>query len=198
MIYIQLLGLFLILKRRALTADQLRTIYPVKWEIKHTLEAETEFDTIAYKKGNSMIKQMYYYIGDENFSKGLSKYFNQYHWNNTEFEDFINKMVEAAGEKFSDLKDLCHSWIQKAGLNEISLDMENDQTTKKITKYVVKQNPCLEQFPNMITHIVDFLFVYDFEDNSKNKVLKMQIIEPKNETYFDFSNELAPKLVFLN
>jgi aminopeptidase N len=50
----------------------------------------------------------------------------------------------------------------------------------------------------MITHIVDFLFGYDFDDDTKNKVFKRQIIEPKNETVFDFSNELAPKIVFLN
>ena len=185
-------------KGRALTDDQLRTTHPVKGEINDTLEAETQFDNIVYQKGSSMVKQMYYYIGDENFSKGLSKYFNEFHWNNTEFEDFINKMVEAAGEKYSNLKDLCHNWIQKAGLNEISLDMETNPTTKKIKKFIVKQKPCLEQFPNMITHIVDFLFVYDFEDDSKNKVFKRQVIEPKNETSFDFSNELAPKLVFLN
>ena len=185
-------------KGRALTADQLRTTHPVKGEIKDTLEAETEFDVIVYKKGSSMVKQMYYYIGDENFSKGLKSYFNEYHWTNTEFEDFINKMVEAAGDEFKNLKDLCHSWIQKAGLNEISLDMEKDNNTNKITKFVVKQTPCLEQFPNMITHIVDFLFVYDFDDDSKNKVFKRQIIEPKSETAFDFSNELAPKIVFLN
>ena len=184
-------------KGRALTADQLRTTHPVKGEIRDTLEAETEFDTIVYKKGSSMVKQMYYYIGNDNFSKGLSKYFNEFHWNNTEFEDFINKMVEAAGEEFKNLKDLCHNWIQKAGLNEISLDMEIDEA-KKIKKFVVKQKPCLEQYPNMITHIVDFLFVYDFDDDSKNKVFKRQVIEPKNETVFDFSNELAPKIVFLN
>ena len=184
-------------KGRALTADQLRTTHPVKGEIRDTLEAETEFDTIVYKKGSSMVKQMYYYIGNDNFSKGLSKYFNEFHWNNTEFEDFINKMVEAAGEEFKNLKDLCHNWIQKAGLNEISLDMEIDEA-KKIKKFIVKQKPCLEQYPNMITHIVDFLFVYDFDDDSKNKVFKRQVIEPKNETVFDFSNELAPKIVFLN
>ena len=184
-------------KGRALTADQLRTTHPVKGEIRDTLEAETEFDTIVYKKGSSMVKQMYYYIGNDNFSKGLSKYFNEYHWNNTEFEDFINKMVEAAGEEFKNLKDLSHNWIQKAGLNEISLDMEIDEA-KKIKKFIVKQKPCLEQYPNMITHIVDFLFVYDFDDDSKNKVFKRQVIEPKNETVFDFSNELAPKIVFLN
>ena len=185
-------------KGRALTADQLRTTHPVKGEIKDTLEAETEFDMIVYLKGSSMVKQMYYYIGDENFSKGLCNYFNEFHWNNTVFEDFINKMVEAAGEKFGNLKDLCHNWIQKAGANEISLNIQSDPNTNKISKFIVKQKPCLEEFPNMITHIVDFLFVYDFEDDSKNKVFKRQIIEPKNETVFDFSNELIPKIVFLN
>ena len=185
-------------KGRAITADQLRTTHPVKGEIKDTLEAETEFDIIVYKKGSSMVKQMYYYIGDENFSKGLSNYFNEFHWNNTVFEDFINKMVQSAGDKFNDLENLCHNWIKKAGLNEISLDMEVNEFTKKITKFVVKQKPCLEQFPNMITHIVDFLFVYDFDDDSKNKVFKRQVIEPKPETSFDFSNEKEPKIVFLN
>ena len=185
-------------KGRALTADQLRTTHPVKGEIKNTLEAETEFDVIVYEKGSSMVKQIYYYLGDDNFSKGLSKYFNEYHWKNTDFEDFINKMIEAAGENFNNLKDLCHNWIQKAGLNEISLDMENDPNTNKITKFIVKQKPCLEQHPNLITHIVDFLFIYDFEEDSKNKIFKRQIIEPKSETSFDFSNELTPILVFLN
>jgi aminopeptidase N len=185
-------------KGRALTADQMKNTHPVKGEIKDTLEAETEFDTIVYKKGSSMVKQMYYYIGDENFSKGLGLYFNQYHWNNTVFEDFIGKMVEAAGDKFSNLKDLCFNWIQKAGLNEISLEIDSDKNTNKINKFIVKQKPCLEQFPNMITHIVDFLFIYDFEDDTKNKVFTRQIIEPKNETNFDFSSELLPKIVFLN
>ena len=190
--------LFNMNKGRALTADQLRTTHPVKGIIKDTLEAETEFDVIVYKKGSSMVKQMYYYIGDKNFSKGLSNYFNEFHWNNTVFEDFINKMVEAAGDKYNDLKELCDNWIKKAGLNEISLDVQSDPNNNKITKFIVKQKPCLEQFQNMITHIVDFLFVYDFEDEAKNKVFTRQIIEPKSETKFDFSNELMPKIIFLN
>jgi aminopeptidase N len=190
--------LFNMNKGRALTADQLRTTHPVKGIIKDTLEAETEFDVIVYKKGSSMVKQMYYYIGDKNFSKGLSNYFNEFHWNNTEFEDFINKMVEAAGDKYNDLKELCDNWIKKAGVNEISLDVQIDPNNNKISKFIVKQKPCLEQFQNMITHIVDFLFIYDFEDETKNKVFTRQIIEPKSETKFDFSNELMPKIIFLN
>ena len=123
------------------------TTHPVMGEIKDTDEAETEFDEIVYEKGSSMVKQMYYYIGDENFSKGLSLYSNQYHWNNTVFEDFIGKMVEAAGDKFNNLNDLCFNWIQKAGLNEISLDMEVNEKTNKIdNNFESKYNKVIKLF----------------------------------------------------
>ena len=190
--------LFADYKGFAYSADQMVTTHPVMGEIKDTDEAETEFDEIVYEKGSSMVKQMYYYIGDEFFSKGLKLYFEKYKWDNTTFDDFIGKMVEVAGGHLSDLGKLCNEWFKKAGLNEISLDMTTDEKTGKINKFIVKQKPCLEQFPNMITHIVDFIFIYDYKDLSKNKIFEKKIIEPKNETVFDFSNETAPKIVFLN
>ena len=190
--------LFADYKGFAYSADQMVTTHPVMGEIKDTDEAETEFDEIVYEKGSSMVKQMYYYIGDEFFSKGLKSYFQKYKWDNTTFDDFIGKMVEVAGEKLNNLNELCNEWFKKAGLNEISLDMSIDESTGKINKFIVKQKPCLEQHANMITHIVDFIFIYDYKDLSKNKIFERKIIEPKNETVFDFSNELAPKIVFLN
>ena len=141
---------------------------------------------------------MYYFIGDEAFSNGLKSYFKKYGWGNTVFDDFINEMINAAGEKLKNLKDMCHLWLQKAGLNEISLNMEVDPNTDLITKFIVNQKPCLEAHPNLINHKVDFLFIYDFEDLSKNKVFEKQFIEAKPETVFDFSKEKAPLVVFLN
>ena len=185
-------------KGYAYSADQKPTTHPVMSEVKNTDVAETDFDVIVYEKGSSMVKQMYYFIGDEAFSKGLKSYFKKYGWSNTVFDDFINEMIAAAGDKLSNLKDLCNLWLQKAGLNEISLTMEVDPNTKLITKFVVNQKPCLEEHPNLITHMVDFLFIYDFEDLTKNKVFEKQLIENKPETVFDFSKELAPKVVFLN
>jgi aminopeptidase N len=174
-------------KGYAYSADQKPTTHPVMSEVKDTDVAETDFDVIVYEKGSSLVKQMYYFIGDEAFNKGLKSYFKKYAWNNTVFEDFINEMINAAGDKLKNLKDMCHLWLQKAGLNEISLNMEVNQNTNLITKFVVNQKPCLEQYPNLINHMVDFLFIYDFEDFSKNKVFEKQLIEAKPETVFDFS-----------
>jgi aminopeptidase N len=185
-------------KRMAITSDQMINTHPIKIEIKDTSEVETKFDDIIYKKGSSIIKQIFYYLGEKNFSNGLIKYFNEFKYKNVEFEDFVNKMIEASGNKLKDLRELCYNWILREGVNEISLDIEIEQKTKKIIKFVVKQKPYLEQYPYMITHFVDFLFLYDFYDFSKNKVFKKVKIEPKTETIFDFSKELEPKLIFLN
>ena len=185
-------------KGYAYSADQKATTHPVMSEVKDTDVAETDFDLIVYEKGSSIVKQMYYVIGDEAFNKGLKSYFKKYAWNNTVFDDFINEMINAAGDKLKNLKEMCHLWLQKAGLNEVSLTMEVDPKTNLITKFVVNQKPCLEAHPNLIYHMVDFLFIYDFEDLNKNKVFEKQLIEAKPETVFDFSKETAPKVVFLN
>ena len=58
-------------------------------EVKDTDVAETDFDVIVYEKGSSLVKQMYSFIGDEAFNKGLKGYFKKYAWNNTVFNDFI-------------------------------------------------------------------------------------------------------------
>ena len=182
----------------AFTADQAPTTHPVMGNIRDTDEAESNFDEIVYTKGSSIVKQIYYYIGDKAFSEGLSNYFHQYEWTNTTFDQFIDKMVEAAGERLKDLKELCKSWLQKAGLTEISLDLDIDTNTNTISKFIVKQKPCLEAFNNYQLHYVDFLFIYDFEDQSKNKVFKCQTIEAKSETIFDYTKEAAPLAILLN
>ena len=185
-------------KGYAYSADQKSTTHPVMSEVKDTDVAETGFDEIVYEKGSSIVKQLYYYIGEEAFNKGLRSYFKKYGWGNTVFDDFINEMINSAGDKLNNLKDMCHLWLKKAGLNEVSLDMEIDSNTNLITKFIVKQKPCLEKHPNLTNHIVDFLFIYDFKDFNKNKVFKKQFIEAKDETIFDFSKEKVPEAVFLN
>ena len=70
-------------KGYAYSIDQKPTTHPVMSEVKDTDVAETGFDVIVYQKGSSLVKQIYYYIGEEAFNKGLKTYFNKYGWANT-------------------------------------------------------------------------------------------------------------------
>ena len=48
----------------------------------NTSVAESIFDGITYSKGAATMKQLFYLMGEENFSKALASYFPKYEWKN--------------------------------------------------------------------------------------------------------------------
>jgi len=182
----------------AFREDQKSTTHPVFGEITDTEKAESNFDAIVYYKGSSLLKQMFYFIGQENFSNGLKSYFKKYAWTNTKFDDFVDKMVEALLESKQklnfDLKTLSNKWLQKAGLNQIEVVMEEDHEGR-LKKFDLKQTPTLSQHPNLQSHMIDILFVYENE----NKIFQKILVNPEEITSVsDIIGEVAPKAVILN
>lgn len=202
--YVTSMLLFGNYKGFAYRADQQSTTHPVMCDVKNTEVAETHFDEIVYEKGSSILKQMYYFIGDQNFSDGLKTYFENYKWGNTVFDDFINQMIAAISksQKHSmiNLKGLSNNWLKKAGLNEIELCMNVDHNDN-ISHFEVKQTPCLEEHPNLQTHMVDILFLNNIEsiNSDENKVFKNIIFNDQQQTVFNqFIGKKAPRAVILN
>lgn len=178
--------------------DQKTTTHPVMGDITDTDKAQSHFDAIVYYKGSSLLKQMFYFIGQDNFSRGLQDYFKKYAWTNTVFDDFVDKMVEAinsSGQKANfDLKALSKNWLLKAGLNQVEADWEED-SEGKIKSFNVKQTPCLSQHSNLQVHMIDILLVYEKE----NKVLKNILINAEEKTPInDLVGCAGPRAVFLN
>lgn len=182
----------------AFREDQKSTTHPVMGDITDTERAESHFDAIVYYKGSSLLKQMFYFIGQENFSNGLKSYFKKFAWTNTKFDDFVDKMVEALDDSKQkvnfDLKALSKKWLLQSGLNQIEVIMDEDDNGK-LKKFDIKQTPCLPEHPNLQCHMIDILFVYENE----NKVYKNILINPEEITSLQEMNGVdAPKAVILN
>ncbi len=201
--------LFNTYKGSAYRADQQSTTHPVMSEIKNTDIAETHFDEIVYEKGSSVLKQIYYIISDKQFSLGLKNYFSEFKWKNTTFNDFISKMsdlpycqnLKQLYNIKENLNELCDNHLKKSGLNEVELKMEVENGL--ITKFDINQNPCLseEQHANRQTHLIDVLFLNNFEDilSTENSVFKNILIQPEETTIIsNFIGQKAPKAVILN
>jgi aminopeptidase N len=185
---------FSIEKGTAFREDQLITTHPVVGDITDTDKAQSHFDGIVYEKGSAILKQMFYFIGEENFSKGLKEYFKIYAWKNTVFDDFVDQMVIALGDKNTfNLKYLCNEWIGKSGLNEIEAEWDSEKG--HITEVRVKQRPCLTEHANLQTHMMDILLIYDI---GKSEILKNVIINNKEVTVINTNNMKSPKAVILN
>jgi aminopeptidase N len=166
-------------------------------DITDTDKAESLFDAIVYYKGSSLLKQMFYFIGQDNFSNGLKAYFKKYAWTNTVFDDFVFQMADALNKNGSvkfDLLAVSKAWITQAGLNQIETELvENSDGT--IKSFKIKQTPCLSQHANLQVHMMDILFIYENE-NVEHKCILINAEEYTNLE--SFVGLKSPKAVILN
>ncbi|HZU57947.1 MAG TPA: aminopeptidase N, partial [Actinocrinis sp.] len=59
-------------KQRAYLTDQGPISHPIRTQVRSTAEAASIFDAITYEKGASVLKQLMTYVGEENFSAGMT------------------------------------------------------------------------------------------------------------------------------
>ena len=119
-----------------ISTDQLSSTHPICGEIADTQEADAVFDGISYGKGAAWLKQLYYIIGHETMSKGLSVYFKKYEWENTTLPDFVGCLEDAykqsgdksLGEGF-DVSDWSDYWLNSSGINTLEpvVEVQNGQ-----------------------------------------------------------------------
>jgi aminopeptidase N len=123
------------MKAWAYFEDQMSTTHPISGPVPSTDVALTTFDGITYGKGASVLKQLAYTIGEENFRKGLKNYFSKFAEKNTDVGDFFGSMSEASNR---DLLAWRRSWLETAGLNSIAVRIECNKG--KISQFVVTQS----------------------------------------------------------
>lgn len=99
-------------QQRALQLDALRSSHPIQVPIKHAEEVEQVFDVISYCKGGSVVRMIYAVLGEENFQRGLKKYFERHQFGNTETMDLWRAWSEASGQP---IDTMMGSWTQQMG-----------------------------------------------------------------------------------
>ncbi len=123
-------------KQLAYTMDQQVITHPIELPVRNTAEAFTNFDSITYGKGASVLKQLAQLVGEENFRKGVARYLKKYAYQNTRQADFINEIARASGR---DLTQWSHTWLAQAGLNKIQVVYQCDANNSAITSLALYQ-----------------------------------------------------------
>nr|WSW65509.1 aminopeptidase N [Streptomyces sp. NBC_00995] len=110
-------------KLKAYAMDQGPTTHPIRQQVHDVSEAEATFDAITYPKGASVLHQLMTYVGEENFSAGLTSYFATHAWGNTTLQDLIDAIAQAGGR---DLDQWRTGWLETAGTDRLTLDRDED------------------------------------------------------------------------
>jgi aminopeptidase N len=121
--------------------DQLVTTHPIDLPVPDTDHAFSNFDGITYAKGASVLKQLRYYLGEDDFREGIQRYFQRYALRNTTLSEFIKMLSEASGKDLTAWQD---SWLMTSGVNSVQADWACDgdgHADGKISKFDLIQSP---------------------------------------------------------
>lgn len=160
-------------KRKAYTEDQLVTTHPIEFKVADTDVVFANFDGITYGKGAAVLKQLAFYVGEENFKKGMRDYFKLYAYYNTTLGEFINELSQSSkmGLEFWQ-KD----WLQVPQVNTVKVDYTCD-ADGKVDKANLLQT-AVKEYPTLRLHKTK-LGIYTID---KERIIFLQ--EPVVMTYW--------------
>jgi aminopeptidase N len=110
-------------KMEAYLTDQGPISHPIALPVRDVAEAASIFDNITYPKGASVLEQLMFYVGEENFTAGMKSYFAKYAWGNTTLQNLIDELAATSGR---DLNAWRTGWLETAGTDRLGLDREGD------------------------------------------------------------------------
>ncbi|HZM74641.1 MAG TPA: aminopeptidase N [Candidatus Limnocylindrales bacterium] len=109
-------------KLKAYLADQGPASHAIRQPIRDVAEAASIFDAITYPKGASVLRQLMTYLGEANFSAGMTAYFARHAWGNTTLQDLIDALAGASGR---DLDRWRTEWLETAGTDRLTLEQDD-------------------------------------------------------------------------
>ncbi|MFL6064108.1 MAG: aminopeptidase N [Friedmanniella sp.] len=108
-------------KTNAYRGDQLPSTHPVAADIPDLEAVESNFDSITYAKGGSVLVQLVGYVGRPAFLAGLRTYFAEHAFGNTSLDDLLGSLEEASGR---DLSAWSAQWLEEPGVNLLVPEIE--------------------------------------------------------------------------
>jgi aminopeptidase N len=115
--------------------DLRRTTHPIEVSVPDIETALATRDSITYVKGASVLRQIEYRLGNDEFRAGVNAYLTEHSASNARLADFIAALEQASG---ADLDTWSQEWLQTAGPNTVEANFvcEND----RIVSFVLLQS----------------------------------------------------------
>ena len=73
--------------------------HPIRADVPDVAQAMANFDAITYAKGESVLKQLAAYVGEDAFVEGLRAYFRDNAWGNTRLDDLMGAVGRRRGPR---------------------------------------------------------------------------------------------------
>jgi aminopeptidase N len=113
-------------KPGAYDADERSSTHPVAPEaedVPHVDAAFGNFDAISYAKGNSVLRQLVTWLGDEDFLKGVNAHLTRHRFGNATLADFVDALDTASDR---DVRGWVEAWLRTTGYDTLRVHRDGD------------------------------------------------------------------------
>jgi aminopeptidase N len=108
-------------KEQAMEGDARATTHAIQQKIETEAEANSAFDDITYKKGQSFLRMLESFLGEEAFRDGIRRYVEAHKYSNSTTADLWNALSEASGKP---VVDIAAGWTEQAGFPVVNVKRE--------------------------------------------------------------------------
>src|SRR5262245_39300904 len=137
-----------IAKEAAMEGDARATTHPIQQRIATEAEANSAFDDITYKKGQSFLRMLESYLGEDVFRDGIRRYIAAHQYSNTTTADLWNALSEASSKSVG---EIAAGWTEQPGFPIVNVKREADGkvrlTQERFRVNFKKAPPLLWQIP---------------------------------------------------
>src|SRR6267378_541138 len=112
-----------IAKEAAMEGDARSTTHPIQQAVATEAEANSAFDDITYKKGQSFLRMLESFLGEDVFREGIRLYMAAHMYSNTTTADLWNALSEGSGKPVA---EIAAGWTQQPGFPIVRVKRERD------------------------------------------------------------------------
>jgi aminopeptidase N len=111
-------------KERAMQLDARATTHPIQEKIENEAQAFDVFDEITYDKGQSFIRMLEGWLGEEKFRDGIRRYMQRHAYGNTTTADLWIALAEASGQPVA---EMAAGWTMQPGFPLVKVTRLDDE-----------------------------------------------------------------------
>jgi aminopeptidase N len=132
-----------IAREAAMEGDARSTTHPIQQHIATEAEANSAFDDITYKKGQSFLRMLESFLGEDVFRDGIRRYIAAHEYSNTTTADLWNALSEASKKPIG---EIAAGWTEQPGFPVVKVKREGGkvQLTQERLTVNFKNAPPLE------------------------------------------------------
>jgi aminopeptidase N len=110
-----------IAREAAMEGDARSTTHPIQQPVATESEANSSFDDITYKKGQSFLRMLESFLGKDVFRDGIRRYIAAHKYSNTTTADLWNALSEASKKPVG---EIAAGWTEQPGFPVVNVKRE--------------------------------------------------------------------------